>query len=385
MNYTFPAIEHISQALEAIKGRDEFIVKEAENFTIINYIVQMEETFPPVTDESTAILRECRGLTFNTDGRVISRPFHKFFNINERDETRLNASALTGWRFMEKLDGSMIRPISIGQRGKYRLGTKMGVTEVALNAEVFVAEHPIYDEFIRWAIGTGYTPIFEWCSNKNRIVVSHPVDRLVLTAVRNNVTGAYLPYAHVPGIECVKEMPFDRLDVAVKFMNEVKDFEGYVIRGHDGHMVKLKSEWYLQLHKTKDAIRFEKDVVRIFCDSTFDDLKPLLLEDDLKRLTEFHRRFDMEVELTTTRIKEVIDRGIKMYNNRRDFAVNYANKKDAWIRRFLFAFFNEHGTEAPRGMVLQMIIDEIVKGTSSSTALENVRHLFNCKLDDVDV
>jgi hypothetical protein len=36
------------------------------------------------------------------------------------------------------------------------------------------------------------TPIFEWCSRNQRIVVDYPEDMLVLTAVRDNIEGVYI-------------------------------------------------------------------------------------------------------------------------------------------------------------------------------------------------
>ena len=387
MNYKFPQIEHIDQALAAIEGRDEFIVKRTDDYTVINYIVQLENTFPPVTGEATAILRECRGLIFDKEGKVISRPFHKFFNVNERDETRVTAADLSGWHFLEKLDGSMVRPIPIGDH--YRLGTKMGVTDVAMNAETFVANHSSYDRFIRAMIRAELTPIFEWCSNKNRIVINYPNDRLVLTGLRDNETGKYINFETINHnadeqhrVEVVRSFDFTDLDSAVEYLKTVEDFEGFVIRNVDGHMLKVKGDWYLQLHKTKDAIRFEKDVIRLFCDNQFDDLKPLLLEHDLNRLTKFHERFWSEVKLTAFRLMEEFNHNIGKYDNRRDFAVEFANKKDQWFRPFMYEFFNATERPIPLGMAEQSVIDAIRKGTSSSTAVENVRHLFNIKLDD---
>ena len=87
MNYKFPHITHIDQVKKAIEGKEEFIIKvdEEHGIAIVNYNVAFEDTFPPVIDEKTALLRECRGITFDLEtGRVLSRKFHKFFNLDER-------------------------------------------------------------------------------------------------------------------------------------------------------------------------------------------------------------------------------------------------------------------------------------------------------------
>ena len=220
MNYDFPIIKHLDDVRPAIEGRDEFIIAERDWGYVVNYMVSMTDTFPPVLDEEywcpgckmtisetegcgsqrcpeavnlAAIRRECRGLLFHKDGTIMARRLHKFFNVNERDETQVGAIDFTQPHvILEKLDGSMITPV-VTDTG-IRWGTKMGLTDVSMGAELFVANHPEYQELAQWCIDNGKTPIFEWTSRKQRIVIDYEEDNLVLIAVRDNVTGEYLPY-----------------------------------------------------------------------------------------------------------------------------------------------------------------------------------------------
>jgi len=48
-----------------------------------------------------------------------------------------------------------------------------------------------YQQFAKWCIENRLTPIFEWCSRKQRIVIDYPEDKLVLLAVRENMSGKY--------------------------------------------------------------------------------------------------------------------------------------------------------------------------------------------------
>ena len=100
MRYQFPIIQHLDDVRPAIEGRDEFIIAERDWGYVVNYMVVMADTFPEVKtaggsaamrEEATrhkAIRRECRGLLFHKDGTIMARRLHKFFNINERDETQ---------------------------------------------------------------------------------------------------------------------------------------------------------------------------------------------------------------------------------------------------------------------------------------------------------
>ena len=201
MHYTFPEIRTINDVLPHIEGREEFIVAEREFGTVINYAVAMTDTFDiypagyggrlSTYDPGGAMRRECRGLIFDTEGKIMSRPFHKFFNVNEREETQTSDIDMSQPHvIMEKMDGSMIRPILVN--GQLRLATKMGVTDVAMQAEAFMAKNTKYKDFCVWCVSKGLTPIFEWTSPFNQIVLPYEEDMLTLLAVRENVTGHYL-------------------------------------------------------------------------------------------------------------------------------------------------------------------------------------------------
>jgi RNA ligase len=193
MNYSFPIINTIDDVLPAIKDRDEFIVSDKSDFIVCNYVVSEDKTFS--LEDSTnygEIRRECRGLKFYPDGRIMSRPYHKFFNVNEKEETQSHLIDLSrGHKITKKLDGSMIHPV-VMKNGSIRWATKMGITDVAMNAEIFIAKNPNYQQFAQYCIEHNLTPIFEWLSPKNQIVIHYSEDNLILLAIRHNITGTYI-------------------------------------------------------------------------------------------------------------------------------------------------------------------------------------------------
>lgn len=193
MFYKFPEITNISDVLPAIEGSPEFIVANRGDHTVINYVVSTPDTFPPVVTVNDALRRECRGIVFdNATGNIIRRPLHKFFNANQTDETQVNKIDFDSpHSIYEKLDGSFIAPYRTSL-GRLYIGTKMGNTDVATAAEQFVLARSNYLQLIDNLIEANYTPIFEWCTRKQRIVIDHPEDRLVLLAVRHMITGDYL-------------------------------------------------------------------------------------------------------------------------------------------------------------------------------------------------
>ena len=296
MHYKFPEIRTINDVLPHIEGREEFIVAEREGYTVINYVVAMADTFnmDGPDDLGGAIRRECRGLIFDTDGNLMSRPFHKFFNVNEREETQTHEIDMSQPHvIMEKMDGSMIRPILVD--GHLRLATKMGVTNVAMDAEAWLAKHSHTEhlkQWLRWCIDTEVTPIFEWVSPFNQIVLAYEEEDLVLLAMRDNETGEY----HMPDT-----CPFNTVTTYGSMDGNILEYidrqrekegrEGDIIRFADGHMLKVKNDWYVRIHKTIDRITFDRNIVDLIINEEVDDVIPMLPAVQVERIRDFEKRF----------------------------------------------------------------------------------------------
>lgn len=298
MNYKFPEIHTIEDVLPHIEGREEFVVANREKYTVINYVVAMADTFNMTgpDDLTGAIRRECRGLIFDSEGKLMSRPFHKFFNVNEREETQVNVIDVNQPHIiMEKMDGSMIRPILVD--GYLRLATKMGVTEVSMQAETWLAAHSHSEHLKQWlrsCIELGITPIFEWVSPHNQIVLAYEKSNLVLLAMRENKTGEYnymqfadVPFTVVPMYGSVG----GNLAEYIERQREAEGREGDIIRFADGHMLKVKNDWYVRIHKTIERVIFDRNIVNLIINEEIDDVLPMLPQVQADRMRDFEARF----------------------------------------------------------------------------------------------
>ena len=381
MNYDFPEINHIDDVIPHIEDWQEFKVMQKDWYTVINYMVAFEETFSLVRERShynMKIRRECRGMIFDTaTGNLISRPYHKFFNVGEREETNLDKIDLTQPHVvLEKLDGSMIRPIPTPEG--FRLGTKAGITDVAMNAEYFIADKPEYAKFIKSSFACGLTPIFEWCSRKNRIVVDYSEDNLILTAVRDMRSGNYIPYSQMVetgknyAIPVVKAIAGDETDIEkiVDHIRKWDDGEGVVIRFDDGHMVKIKADEYILRHRSKEQINSEKNIIQVIINDAVDDMIPLLTEDDATRLRKFQSEFWCAVDGVAQDLTTIFEGGDKMYPDKKEFAVEFVNRMLLPIHR-PFMFGMKQGKECK-----QLLIDSIEKSLTSQTKLNDSRWMF---------
>lgn len=381
MKYQFPRITNISQVLPIIKDKPEFIVavKDA-GYSVVNYVVMAADTFPLVTDEDSAILRELRGIKFDTDtGEVICRPFHKFFNVSERPETLISELDLSQPHvILEKLDGSMIVPFKVGN--ELHWGTKMGVTDVAIPVLRFVADHPDYIEFAENSIAQGCSPIFEWCSRQQRIVIDYPTDMLVLTASRHIVSGEYLSYSDTLEWAEQFDIPVVRafsgtaanMQSLVDQTGPMVGLEGFVVCFEDGHRIKVKAEDYLRKHKAKDSVSREKNVVELIVTGQLDDVKSFLDEGDLARILAFEKQFWIGIHETVHQLMTLraFAAEQKLDIDRRTYAVEFVQKMHNKYSRFLYQMMDEHQN------LFEMVTKTIAASCGTQTRLDECRWMF---------
>lgn len=393
MRYQFPqdmTLDEVSRVVERHNeriGQRGFIRAERGCHVVFNYVFSAPNTFPEpntgdaVLDREFSILRECRGLTFDAaTGEVAARKFQKFFNVGEKDETfPQHVDWTRPHTVLDKLDGSMITPYR-ARSGQWRWHTKMGDTDVAVPVLDHVIDSGLrYEEFADAMWEDGKTPIFEWCSRQQRIVVDYPEDRLVLTAVRDKRTGIYTTYAEMadlarrfalPVVEALPD-PVTDFDAFRAMIEGKEDIEGYIVRFNDGHMLKLKVGWYVLLHKTKERIQNEKDVWELVLNDQTDDIKSFMDGPDRDALDAFTMDFNAGIARVAKRISDRVQRGREMVGeDRKRFAVEVVNLSDVpqAERGIMFRVYS--GADAE-----ETVRDVLRKATSSGAKVDEARPL----------
>lgn len=397
MHYQFPVLGPSVDLNEVIAGRDEFSNhikgEPGARYQVWDYAVNFKDTFPsltgdPVADRIPILRRELRGLITCPDtGEVLSRAWHKFFNVGERDEVAPDRVDLRRrhWR-LEKMDGSMIRPFvpaddklhwNVYPTRPLLWGTMAGVTDVAKNAQAFLESTNVpYEIFSRHMVEDGWTPIFEWCSRKNRIVVDYPTDRLVLTGIRHRQTGEYMNYDDILievgdlGIPVVDMHESDG-DLAriIAETRAQQEGEGYVIRFDDGHMLKIKADLYCLIHKTKEHLVFEKNLVTLILNKGLDDALPHILDTDRARVEAYADTLNRNLTNMATTLSEFVkirkDRGVE----KREFAMEAQNLP---YRSILFSIYD--GKDP-----MTLVREYVLKRTGTTSKLEGVREFIGPK------
>src|ERR1019366_10656889 len=104
-------------------------------------------------------------------------------------------------------------------------------------------------------------------------------------------------YADRHGIDVVRAFNSVTTDLIefIKLTRELKDMEGYVVRFDTGHMLKVKADWYVAIHQTKDMIASEAKVVTWVINNVLDDVLPLLVMEVVKeRVIAYEKAFRKE-------------------------------------------------------------------------------------------
>lgn len=276
-------ITDVEKFRAAVAHKEE--IREADlghGCTSFCYMISGPETF------DSAEARECRGIMFNAQGQVNGRPLHKFFNVNEREETLLqNLDWSKVVRVMDKRDGSMIHTVSTVD-GIILKSKKSFESDVAKAADDWMNNQDGLHVF-RLALrmsAMNKTCIFEWTAPNARIVLFYPEAELTLLHIRDNETGEYMEAEdlrkwaaefHVKVVEEVNEFyingKFD-IQLMLNAATTREGKEGWVVQFENGEMCKIKTEWYLNLHRTIVFLR-ERDIAELVIDEKIDDLKSI--------------------------------------------------------------------------------------------------------------
>lgn len=251
------------------------------DLTIWNYTPKVQ--YEKLWDEITL---QCRGLVTNSEGKVIARPFGKFFNYEEHTIDEIPNENYT---IYEKMDGSLgilfyyetvltneeryniwfnnnyetgmerfYDPNKLPNfddpyyeptpkiKGEWIMATRGSFTSVQSSKGFeLLSKYNVSDLF------KTYTYLFEIIYNENRIVVDYKGDeKLVLLGAIETATGvedditiySYYGFDVVTHYEYVNET-YESLKEKIS-----DDREGYVIKFKNGFRMKIKGDEYCRLH-----------------------------------------------------------------------------------------------------------------------------------------
>jgi hypothetical protein len=291
--------------------------------------------------------KECRSVVIDIKNEdIVLSPYKKFRNLNEGEENNIevikekirNAKCI---EITNKLDGSM-------QSARY------------YNDKIIMSGSQAIDIENSWRLKDGYnmlisqnnyiemlkdykdyTFIFEYISLKDaHVVIYNKKDEgLHFLGMRNVYNGNQLSYKEVKIVAYKYNVKmtniFDKsFEEVIKDTSKYKshEMEGYVIN-IDGHLVKIKCDDYVQIHKILSSISSINLIIKHIADNTFDDL--------ISKIPEIYKWRVMKVADLIFNYIEKTDKLVKQYFNqapkniKKDFMIWVDNNVPKEIRSYV--------------------------------------------------
>ena len=210
------------------------------------------------------VVKRCRGIVLNTaTGKIVARPFDKFFNINERPDTNVHLlekkAKSQKMVATKKLDGSMC---SIWfYNGAWHCSTPGGLT----SPQAQHAAGLLLGKYNLSKLPTDITFVCEllcpW-DRKDKVVDYGDRDELVLLAAFENKWDlTEVPRQRLEtlatgtGLQLVDVYPLDEEDPWSTPIPVGE--EGFVVRFEDGFRIKIKSRWYMHWHRLLSQVSYK--------------------------------------------------------------------------------------------------------------------------------
>jgi RNA ligase len=227
-------------------------LRKAENDDLVLYGYTDQCTFERAWQ--TRYTRDARGIIFEKKtGRLVAKPFPKFFNLGEMEEVNLSNLPKEPYKVYEKCDGSL--GIIYYYGGKWNVATRG-----SLGSEQAIKGAEILSKSARFIAGLDkhrdMTYLVEIIYPENKIIVDYKgEEKLVLLGAYWNKTGQEYPFELLRDFAIGAGMPYAKeYDYTIEQMIELqktmpKDEEGFVVRFESGLRVKIKGHEYMRIAK----------------------------------------------------------------------------------------------------------------------------------------
>lgn len=211
-----------------------------------------------------------RSSVWSAEGELISASFPKFFNWGEHPEIQPLPTSLNDAVMPEKLDGSTL--IVSKYKGNFMVRTRGTIDAHKMEkngdeVDMLLAKYFQIQEYRKDLETWPFSMIFEWVSPKNQIVLNYPEAEIYLVGCVNHGNEVCAPYElwpqdlldklanvlFVPRPKYAK-LPADT-DEMIAEVESLQGMEGVVVYfNHGQSLLKLKSAWYLALHRMKSEL-----------------------------------------------------------------------------------------------------------------------------------
>lgn len=308
-----------------------------------------------------------RGLVITKRGKIVARPYDKFFNYHQFGQSNLlpaEVQYLTEWHsdldyIMDKADGSLV--IAYTYKGKQFMSSSGSVHSE--HSDLFLKLLSTYPKATQkkiFELGKTHTLLFEYVGPNNQIVINYLSEEFILHGVRNTTTGEYFSLQELQALS--KELGIKLIDIyggissLDDVLNNLKTLikkEGFVAVFKDGYRLKFKTDEYLELHVLSTGVRTRKNarqLTKYFIDDVLDDVMAKVLEDKTSSMYEQQSEIFAllvnqikEYQVLIDSIQNEVDKMLTEIKDRKEIAllINADETKDKTIYFFFLAYLTK--------------------------------------------
>lgn len=213
-----------------------------------------------------------RSSLWNHEGNLISAGFPKFTNWGENPEHFPTPRSLTNCVCTEKIDGSLLVVSKYKKNWILRTRGTVDASKLENGNELEIFKREILSKIDDGEQTWNYSFLFEWTSPNNQIVIRYsdvPTWKLVGHVLHNDYSlvlqSSLDHFARIYNLERPEIFNFSEIDELLVKVEEWKGKEGVVIYSNEGQSLhKVKSAWYLALHRMKEALSSVDKVIDVW-------------------------------------------------------------------------------------------------------------------------
>lgn len=256
-----------------------------------------------------------RSLITDKEGNVLSSGFPKFFNYGEKPECYPNPENFNDWKLEDKIDGSLLIADYVNDRFSMRTRGTVSYTfqENSKDFELLPQKYPAIVDFLKE--NQHLSLLFEIVTPNNVIVVRpQQIEFYLIGAINKNgmcvvsssdLTNIWRKIGPIPTPQSYNFLDSKDLSKIAETIKHWKGKEGIVVSYNNGqNRIKLKSDWYVFIHRVKSQLNSQNNLIEYYVDSEMPSC-----EDFYKKI---ETEFDFEIALQLKgEIKTVCDAGEK--------------------------------------------------------------------------
>jgi hypothetical protein len=167
------------------------------------------------------------------------------------------------------------------------------------------------------------------------------------------------------GVPVVRRWDIKPEDNLVDQVRDLEGAEGVVVELKNGDRLKIKSLWYVDLHKNREAIAKEKYVVGLILNERIDDAIGLVPDFVVPKLEAYTQAFVKAYEAKAVEVANYIYDALHTYSEKRDFAIATASEGNHLARSIAFKVYDVR-PDHPHLMIADMFKERILAFTDKS-------------------